>query len=58
MASKYTEGLKIEGGTIKEIDLRSESAKDKLRRLRLKKKLAELGLGDSSRDKKRFMKED
>ena len=58
MSSKYTEGLKIEGGTVREFDLRSESAKEKIRRLKLKRKLAELGLGDPSRDKKRFMKED
>jgi hypothetical protein len=60
MANPLTKVLKdgIEGATVKEIDLRSETLKEKRRRKKLKKLLEESGLGDPSRDKRRFVKED
>ena len=57
MVSKYTNGLKIEGGTVRELDLRSESEKEKARRRKIKKLLEAQGLGDEARDKRRFIKE-
>ena len=59
MASKYTEGLNdIEGVTAKEIKLRSETIEEKKKRKKLQKLLEEASLGDASRDKRRFLKEE
>ena len=59
MASKYTEVLNdIEGVTAKEIKLRSETIEEKKKRKKLQKLLEEASLGDASRDKRRFLKEE
>lgn len=53
-----TQSLKEQGFDAKEVKLRTESMKERARRKRIKKILREKGLGNPSRDKLRFVREE